>query len=103
MNPIKISVTVAIIMLSSSANAQLFKKLGKRAERAAERTVEHRVDYETHKTTDRALDSVIDAPKKKKRRKKRNKKSKNVIGSETEQQSDSIQAFYPQKPLNNKL
>ena len=82
MNPIKIIVTVAIIMLSSSANAQ------------------RRVENETHRSTDRVLDSVIDAPKKKKRRKKRNKKSKNVIGSETEQQSDSIQTFYPQELLN---
>ncbi|TMU55746.1 OmpA family protein [Flagellimonas algicola] len=43
-----------------SGNAQLLKKLGKRAERAAERTIERRVDKETSEKTDQALDSILE-------------------------------------------
>ncbi len=46
--------------LCLSGNAQLLKKLGKRAQRAAERTVERRVDQETSKKTDEVLDSILE-------------------------------------------
>jgi flagellar motor protein MotB len=48
--------------------AQILKKLGKRAERAAERTVERRVDRETSKKTDEVLDSILEPGKKGKQR-----------------------------------
>ncbi|MCL6267846.1 OmpA family protein [Flagellimonas myxillae] len=43
-----------------NGNAQLLKKLGKRAERAAERTIERRVEKETAEKTDQALDSILE-------------------------------------------
>ena len=43
-----------------NGNAQLLKKLGKRAERAAERTVERRVEKETAEKTDQVLDSILE-------------------------------------------
>ncbi|MEX0361189.1 MAG: OmpA family protein, partial [Allomuricauda sp.] len=43
-----------------NGNAQLLKKLGKRAERAAERTIERRVDKETSEKTDQVLDSILE-------------------------------------------
>ncbi|WP_420400780.1 OmpA family protein [Flagellimonas sp.] len=43
-----------------SGNAQLLKKLGKRAERAAERTIERRVDKEASEKTDQVLDSILE-------------------------------------------
>lgn len=42
-----------------AANAQILKKLGKKAQNAAERTVEQRVEEETTKKTDQALDSIL--------------------------------------------
>ncbi|MEM8510016.1 MAG: OmpA family protein [Bacteroidota bacterium] len=51
------------IGLCLSGNAQLLKKLGKRAQRAAERTVERRVDQETSKKTDEVLDSILEPGK----------------------------------------
>jgi len=50
----------AMLGTVSSMEAQLLKKLGKRAERAAERTVERRVDREVSKKTDEALDSILE-------------------------------------------
>jgi len=98
MKAIKLIMCVGILLIASQVDAQILKKLGKKAERSAERTVERRVDYETHKSTDRALDSVIDAPKKD-RRKRKTTKSRNIIGAETEEKSDSINPFYPQEHL----
>lgn len=51
----------------SPLQAQLLKKLGKRAERAAERTIERRVDKETSEKTDEVLDSILEPGKKGKR------------------------------------
>lgn len=48
----------------ANGNAQLLKKLGKRAERAAERTVERRVEKETSEKTDEVLDSILEPGKK---------------------------------------
>lgn len=46
------------------SNAQILKKLGKRAQKAAERTVERRVDREASKKTDEVLDSILEPEKK---------------------------------------
>lgn len=48
----------------ANGNAQLLKKLGKRAQKAAERTVERRVDQEASKKTDEVLDSILEPGKK---------------------------------------
>ena len=48
----------------ANGNAQLLKKLGKRAQRAAERTVERRVEKETSEKTDEVLDSILEPGKK---------------------------------------
>jgi outer membrane protein OmpA-like peptidoglycan-associated protein len=47
----------------TSADAQILKKLGKRAEKAAERAVERRVEQETTKKTDQVLDSILEPGK----------------------------------------
>lgn len=50
-----------IFLLSGShVNAQILKKLGKRAEKAAERAVERRVDKEATEKTDQVLDSILE-------------------------------------------
>lgn len=48
----------------ADGDAQLLKKLGKRAERAAERTIERRVEKETSEKTDEVLDSILEPGKK---------------------------------------
>ncbi len=53
-----------LIAFVSSADAQILKKLGKRAEKAAERAVERRVEQETTKKTDEVLDSILEPGKK---------------------------------------
>jgi len=63
---------VLLLLLVGGAQigeAQVFKKLKKRAERAAERTVERRVDRETSKKTDQVLDSILEPGKKNKKAK----------------------------------
>ncbi|WP_299683723.1 OmpA family protein [uncultured Dokdonia sp.] len=64
-----------LLLCSSGAKAQLFKKLGEVAEKSAERAIERRVEKETTKKTDQALDSVF-SKKKKKKKKRKNKKKK---------------------------
>ncbi|MEQ9580672.1 MAG: OmpA family protein [Arenibacter sp.] len=65
MNPLKIfprviPVFLLLFFFSGALEAQILKKLGKRAERAVERTVENRVDREVTKKTDAALDSILE-------------------------------------------
>ena len=55
---------VVFLLGLAPAEAQLLKKLGKRAQRAAERTVERRVDQESSKKTDEVLDSILEPGKK---------------------------------------
>ncbi len=50
-----------------TTNAQLLKKLGKRAEKAAERAVERRVEKETTEKTEAALDSILEPGEKRKK------------------------------------
>ncbi|TAI48153.1 OmpA family protein [Flagellimonas allohymeniacidonis] len=65
---IKLATTLLFVFgFCLSGNAQLLKKLGKRAEKAAERTVERRVERETTKKTDQALDSILGTGEKKKK------------------------------------
>ncbi|RRQ50712.1 OmpA family protein [Maribacter algicola] len=56
---------MVFLAFSSTANAQLLKKLGKRAEKAAERAVERRVDKEATEKTDQVLDSILEPGSKK--------------------------------------
>ncbi len=57
----KLLMSVLLVLACSfSGNAQILKKLGKRAQRAAERTVERRVDQEASKKTDEVLDSILE-------------------------------------------
>lgn len=58
--PLQLFVIALMLLCSGAAQAQLLKKLGKRAERAAERTIERRVDRETTEKTDAALDSILE-------------------------------------------
>lgn len=53
-------VFMGLLCLSISGNAQLLKKLGKRAKEAAERTIERRVEKETTEKTDEVLDSILE-------------------------------------------
>nr|WP_299388100.1 OmpA family protein [Allomuricauda sp.] len=60
-SPGKILLGLVIVFgFSANGNAQLLKKLGKRAERAAERTIERRVEKETSEKTDQILDSILE-------------------------------------------
>ncbi|NKI25989.1 OmpA family protein [Arenibacter sp. 6A1] len=49
-----------IVCFTQGTNAQILKKLGKRAQKAAERTVERRVERETQEKTDQVLDSILE-------------------------------------------
>lgn len=113
MQAIKISLVFLLLLMSTNAHSQFFKKLGekagKAAERAVERTVEKRVEKETSESTDRVLDSVVDAPKKK--RKSKRKKSKNIIGgdpdtsetAESETTSMKVNANFDFQPGSNAI
>ncbi len=51
---------VLFFLAIPTTEAQVLKKLGKRAQKAAERTVERRVEQETSKKTDEVLDSILE-------------------------------------------
>lgn len=58
------TILVALILLiGTSAHAQLLKKLGKRAERAAEETVLRKSEQKVAKETGDAIDTVLDGKK----------------------------------------
>lgn len=78
MKTLQITLIFCLLLCSSGAKAQLFKKLGEAAEKSAERAVERRVERETTKKTDQALDSVFNKKKKKKDKKKRKNKEKDT-------------------------
>ncbi len=63
---IRILLPIILIGYAGNVNAQLLKRLGKRAEDAAQRTVERRVEKETQEKTDQALDSILEPSKKEK-------------------------------------
>jgi len=54
-----IGLSVLMLLLCLPAEAQLLKKLGKRAEAAAERTILNRTDKEVSKGTDKAIDGIL--------------------------------------------
>ena len=56
---------LAFLHLGMITQAQILKKLGKKAEKAAERTVLNRTDNEVSEKTDQVLDSVLLGKKKK--------------------------------------
>lgn len=56
-----------LFTFSTNSDAQILKKLGKRAQKAAERTVERRVEKETTEKTDQALDSILEPGTKEKK------------------------------------
>lgn len=76
MKTLQIIFVFCLLLCTSGAKAQLFKKLGEAAEKSAERTIERRVEKEASKKTDQALDSVFNKKKKKKKEKKRKNKNK---------------------------
>lgn len=76
MKTLQIIFVFCLLLCTSGAKAQLFKKLGEAAEKSAERTIERRVEKEASKKTDQALDSVFTKKKKKKKEKKRKNKNK---------------------------
>lgn len=49
-----------LLAFTMNGNAQLLKKLGKRAEKAAERAIERRVEKETTEKTEEVLDSILE-------------------------------------------
>lgn len=54
-----IGLSALLLLLCTPAEAQLLKKLGKRAEKAVERTILNRTDKEVSKGTDKAIDGVL--------------------------------------------
>ncbi|APG64008.1 hypothetical protein LPB136_00875 [Tenacibaculum todarodis] len=59
-----------LLCFSGTANAQFFKRLGKKVKKAAEKAVERKVEQKTTKETEKAFDSTFNNSKKKKKRKK---------------------------------
>lgn len=62
---LKILPLFLFLFAAPDLDAQILKKLGKRAQKAAERTVERRVDQESSKKTDEVLDSILEPGQKK--------------------------------------
>ena len=81
-------ITILLIGLFAGmgpANAQILKKLRKRAEKAAEETVIRKVEEKTAEETEKAVDTLINAPGKK--LKKRKNKGKKGSGEVSEDES----------------
>ncbi|WP_103071288.1 OmpA family protein [Aquimarina sediminis] len=87
-------IIIAILSITTS-NAQLLKRLGKKAEEAAKRTLEERIERETEKNTDKGLDEVFEKKRKKKKNKQKKSKKKNgtIIGSSTDYEVNRTSDF----------
>lgn len=65
-------------LLPAPAEAQLLKKIGKKAEAAAERTILNRTDKEVSRGTDKAIDGVMEGGKKEPQKKEPKEKGTTV-------------------------
>jgi len=84
--------TIVLIMLfiGTGVQAQLLKKIAKRAAKAAEETVLQKVDEKTTKKTGKAMDTIFDGKQKNKKRKRPN--------SPKEGNNKNAQSKAPNKP-----
>lgn len=83
-----ITILIAGFILGlGSAEAQILKKLRKRAEQAAEETIYRKVEEKTSEETEKAMDTLINAPGKKL------KKRKNKGSSESQEDYDEDDAY----------
>lgn len=80
MKTLKIMLTLLLLCSYSGAEAQLLKKLGKRATQAAERALERKVEEKSERTTEKGFDSVFnnETRAEKRKRKRREKKERNT-------------------------
>ena len=88
MKTFKSLVIVLVMILSSQANAQFLKKLGKSVKNAAERTVNRKVEEKTEEKTAKAMDSLLNADKKIKKKKHRKPKKHNTTVNKTNTNTD---------------
>ena len=75
-NNLKYFLIIAIMVCSSTTNAQWFKKLGDKLLKKAEKKTEQRIEKMADKKTDKALDSVFKEKKEKRKKGKVVKKKK---------------------------
>lgn len=73
MKNFKLAALAILIMIPFSGQAQLLKKMKKKAENAVERTILNRTDQEAARGTDQGIDAVIKGDNNKKKDKKSNK------------------------------
>lgn len=91
MKTLKIMLTLLLLCSYSPAEAQLLKKLGKRATEAAERALERKVEEKSERTTEKGFDSVFNnetrAEKRKRLRKAKKDQAKNDEDSMTDNET----------------
>lgn len=83
-----LSFLILVVTLTIPANAQILKKLAKKAENAAERTILNRTDREVSKKTDETIDSILT----KKTENEKTAESEEIV-SDTEESVDLYQNF----------
>jgi len=81
--------TALMLCFAGTANAQFFKKLGKKAEQAAEKAIERKVERKATKETEKAFDSTFN----KKRKNKKQTKSGNGMSGLTQVDPAESYAF----------
>src|SRR5690606_34744890 len=84
MKKLKLILVVLITLAAQTSEAQLLRKIGKKAEEAAERTILNKTDEKTSKKVGEGIDDTVDGKKEKKKKKKKNKKSNNKTASNYE-------------------
>ena len=83
MKTLKLMLTLLFLCSYSGAEAQLLKKLGKRATQAAERALERKVEEKSERTTEKGFDSVFNnETRAEKRRRQRQEKKESSSGME---------------------
>lgn len=70
MKTLKSLLIIFVLCFVSQTNAQILKKLGRKAEKAVERTLEKNVEQKAEKETDKAFDSTFNNSSNKKKNKK---------------------------------
>lgn len=76
----RLLITLILLLFVTNANAQLLKKIKKRAENAAKETVLRKVEEKAAEKTEKAMDTILNADKKL----KKSKKNDGTVNEDTE-------------------
>jgi len=89
LRPLLLAIT--FLLMSNSAQAQFWKKLGEKIEKVAEKTVNRKVEDKAAEKTEQAMDSLFNADKKNKRKNRKNRKNQETTNKTEEDYNNKVE------------